>query len=343
MASRELPKGHRNLLVDPLWVERFISAGLAPGGTVLLEVLFFGETPHEEQIEPSPCSRRCIPGAISVHPSYFESEFDQSKYYPKYSSPEDGNLLPDVCLQAALAQLGITEHTQVVVYGKGVVSPMSACRALWALMYAGVKDTRLLDGGFAAWESHGGETACEPVHPVPVPCFSPPPSDIHESNSAARCICRKDFLATSSEVAAISRGGAPGTIVDVRKQGEYEGWLKDNYGFFSTAGHIPSAIYQGDWDELIDLETDKLCSLEVVEARWRSLGIIGEPKGEVSAGGPPVVFYCGTGWRSSIAFVLAYMMGWDAKNYDDGWYGWSVGIDMGDGRRVFPNTLEESG
>merc|ERR1712188_283341 len=37
----------------------------------------------------------------------------------------------------------------------------------------------------------------------------------------------------------------------------------------------------------------------------------------------PLIFYCGTGWRSSIAFFLAYLLGCESKNYDDGFYGWS--------------------
>jgi thiosulfate/3-mercaptopyruvate sulfurtransferase len=39
-----------------------------------------------------------------------------------------------------------------------------------------------------------------------------------------------------------------------------------------------------------------------------------------------VAFYCGTGWRSSLAFFFAYMMGWDRiSNFDSSWYEWSLG------------------
>ena len=41
-----------------------------------------------------------------------------------------------------------------------------------------------------------------------------------------------------------------------------------------------------------------------------------------------VSFYCGTAWRSSLAFLFAYMMGWeDISNYDGSWYEWSMGPD----------------
>jgi len=32
---------------------------------------------------------------------------------------------------------------------------------------------------------------------------------------------------------------------------------------------------------------------------------------------------CGTGWRSSVSFLIARLLGLRAKNYDDGFYGWS--------------------
>ena len=126
----------QTLLVDAPWLENLLAAGPMPNDKtcVILEVNFPEHDAFEAHGEPvvaSPRARRCIPGAISVHPSYFEAGFDESKYYPRYGCPEDGNLLPDDRLHAAIARLGITEDTMVVVYGKGAVAPMAACRALW--------------------------------------------------------------------------------------------------------------------------------------------------------------------------------------------------------------------
>ena len=72
------------------------------------------------------------------------------------------------------------------------------------------------------------------------------------------------------------------------------------------------------------MKTQKLRSVSEVKARWKLLGL--------HADRAPVIFYCGTGWRSSISFVLAHLMGWECKNYDDGWYGWSTGIPESDCR-----------
>ncbi len=38
-----------------------------------------------------------------------------------------------------------------------------------------------------------------------------------------------------------------------------------------------------------------------------------------------VVFYCGGGWRSSVAFFYAWLLGFEnVRNYSDGWSGWST-------------------
>lgn len=37
-----------------------------------------------------------------------------------------------------------------------------------------------------------------------------------------------------------------------------------------------------------------------------------------------IVFYCGTGWRASMAFFYAWLMGWERISvYDGGWFEWS--------------------
>jgi thiosulfate/3-mercaptopyruvate sulfurtransferase len=37
-----------------------------------------------------------------------------------------------------------------------------------------------------------------------------------------------------------------------------------------------------------------------------------------------IAFYCGTGWRASLAFFYAWLMGWERISvYDGGWFEWS--------------------
>jgi thiosulfate/3-mercaptopyruvate sulfurtransferase len=53
-----------------------------------------------------------------------------------------------------------------------------------------------------------------------------------------------------------------------------------------------------------------------IAAIWRAAGIRPDMH---------IAFYCGTGWRASMAFFYAWLMGWERISvYDGGWYEWSA-------------------
>nr|MBC8503423.1 rhodanese [Chloroflexota bacterium] len=96
-----------------------------------------------------------IPGALPMDLSLFENA-------------PDWNLCRDEDLLEALLSLGIASDTLVVLYGK---DPMAAARAAYILLYAGVEDVRILDGGFDAWKSFGGSIEVEVQQPTPIKSF----------------------------------------------------------------------------------------------------------------------------------------------------------------------------
>lgn len=277
-----------SLLVDSEW----ILENLQSPNLVILESLF----EDGDYVPSTTVSSKYIPGAISVHPSYFECGLDKSKYYPQYTCPADGNLLSDEDLHSAIMNLGINAKTIVVVYGKGYVPMMSSCRVAWSLMYAGVEDVKVLNGGFCAWVRFGGNTS-------DVPSILDPVSDFHGS-------CKPQYLAHTTDIQE-----GLGVLIDIRRWGEFSGTYDDTYPFFKQSGHIPEAVWGGNYDEYLD-EDGLLISLDTVRQKWTNLGI----REELSE---PLIFYCGTGWRSCVGFVLASDMGYNAKNYDDSFYGWS--------------------
>ena len=64
----------------------------------------------------------------------------------------------------------------------------------------------------------------------------------------------------------------------------------------------------------LDTEKRLRCAREITEF-WRLEGI---HPGQLSA------FYCGTGWRASLAFYCAWLMGWERICvFDGGWFEWS--------------------
>lgn len=292
-------------LVYPQWVKDLMDGKKPAGYTnkrfVILEARYTGfSTSQPGAIDKS---ANHIPGAVAIHPCYFESGHDESKYYPKYTTPDDGNLLPDEELQKAVAALGITHDTTVVVYGNGKIIPMTSGRVGWSLMVAGVSDVRILNGGITAWKKEGFPVTDTPAAIKPVASFG------------KSIPIRSDYLASTPYVREIAKGSNTGSVlVDVRAKAEVVG-EKCPYPFFDKAGHIPKSVWNGDYWALIDKHDDTWRSYTEIQHMWNKLGITDavEP-----------VFYCGTAWRSTVGFFHAWLMGYDRmKNYDDSFYGWS--------------------
>lgn len=80
-----------------------------------------------------------IPGAGYIDTNEVESE-------PLW------NKVSDAQLKALLAKQGIRHDTTVILYGRDVYA---AARVAQILLYAGVKDVRLLDGGWKSWSDAG--------------------------------------------------------------------------------------------------------------------------------------------------------------------------------------------
>ena len=80
-----------------------------------------------------------IPGAGYIDTNEVESE-------PLW------NKVSDAQLKAMLAKHGIRHDTTVILYGRDVYA---AARVAQIMLYAGVKDVRLLDGGWKTWSDAG--------------------------------------------------------------------------------------------------------------------------------------------------------------------------------------------
>lgn len=231
---------------------------------------------------------RMIPGARGVSTDVFEN------------GPPRWHLRPWPELRAAIGHSGIRASDTVVVYGEQTIA---AARVWWILHHAGVRDVRYLNGGAAAWRQAG--------YPL-VDAFRPAPPVVFEG------VPRSAALATTEQVrTALTRGV---TLADTRSLAEYRGETS-GYDYLRFAGRIPRAIHLGDADDRAGIYQEsggRLKPLAEIERRWRAHGIRREEGGEI-------IFYCGSGWRSSLAFLYAHALGFPRiRNYSDGWSGWST-------------------
>jgi thiosulfate/3-mercaptopyruvate sulfurtransferase len=219
--------------------------------------------------------------------------------------------------EAQLLAQGIRHDTTVVLYGRDMTA---AARAAVLLMYAGVNDVRLLDGGLTAWRAAGYPLETMPHRPVPVSDFGKMipghPEYIIDTEEA------KDLLSDTDTA-----------LVCVRSWAEYVG-ATSGYPYIKAKGRIAGALWghAGSVPRCLDHYRNidnTMRNYHEIATNWQSWGVTSDKR---------VAFYCGTGWRASEAFFSAYLMGWkQIAVYDGGWWEWSQDtsnpIACGDPRR----------
>jgi thiosulfate/3-mercaptopyruvate sulfurtransferase len=225
------------------------------------------------------------------------------------------NIYPDQYLLPGIAYMGIDKDTTVVVYGD---DQTAAARLVWTLLYAGVEDVRLMEGGYAAWETAGYEGSTEAGERTPVAEFDP---EVPGRSVAIN----PDYKSEIPYVRDVVNGvEADGVIVDIRTWDEYVGDSENGapYGYIPTYGRIPGALWgkagDGPWTMEAYVNSDNTLVAPVeIETFWTSQGITSDKA---------LSYYCGTGWRSSLAWFYGYMMGYERNyNFDSGWFEWSMG------------------
>ena len=236
-----------------------------------------------------------IPGAIHSNSDTYENGA------PRWF------LLPDAELYAAIGSMGITADTTVIVYSD---SRIFAARLWWILKYAGVNDVRFMNGGSQQWIINGYDTETTINYPVPT-TFS---GTTHP-----------EYLATTDYVFSLYTNTNATLIADVRSKDEYDG-LISGYSYVIAKGRIPNSVWASDGDDSSSVYNDNdgtLRSYTEVRDFWKGIGITST--GASNLFDKEVIFQCGSGYRSALTFLYAYMMGYDnIRNYSDGWEAWST-------------------
>jgi len=244
-----------------------------------------------------------IPGAIFLD-TYSIENGPNSEYGEGYKHPSEANVKPIPELQQFLGNMGISKDKTVIIYADDEIAMMTAGRVAWALLLAGV-DVRILNGGFQAWVKKGYPIETTPNPWVPVE-FGDSPGN-------------PQYLATMEDIRNVVNGTVTDVVIaDDRSWEEYIGDSNSYYPYFFALGRIPTAKWIGDWVELVRPDAQSLRTYTEVEANWRKAGFSPEKK---------IYFYCGTGWRSGLYTFYAYLLGWNAANYDGGWFEWTYYSD----------------
>jgi thiosulfate/3-mercaptopyruvate sulfurtransferase len=201
--------------------------------------------------------------------------------------------LPSVdSLRAVLERAGVSSGSHVVVYSS--LAPMAA-RAFFTLDYLGNVRVSFLDGGLTSWQ-RAGHTVTTAVASVRRGSFTPHP--------------RPDAVVDAAWVQAHTgtRGVA---LIDTRTDGEYAG-AGERHGM-PSAGHVAGAR-QLQWEQLFSnaraselLPRSELAKLYAARA----------------TSGDTVVTYCYVGYRASVTYMVARLLGYPTRLYDGSYEDWS--------------------
>lgn len=299
----ELPMSslaHYRRLVSAPWVKKLLTTGTAPEYHNTQFVIC-----HAHYRNPSAYDEGHIPGAIEIDTNTLES-------------PETWNRRSPEELKETLEQNGITSHTTVILYGRfsfpdnsqpfpgSSAGHLGAIRCAFIMMYAGVKDVRVLNGGLQSWVDAGLEVSTNTTPKKPVPDFG---ADIPQ--------CPQ--LAVDTPEAKLILEAPDKNLVSIRSWREFIGEVS-GYNYIEKKGRIPGAVFGNCGSDAYHMENYRNLDhttreYHEIEQIWAEAGITPDKHN---------AFYCGTGWRASEAFFNAWLMGWPRISvYDGGWFEWS--------------------
>ncbi|MEK7354616.1 MAG: rhodanese-like domain-containing protein [Chloroflexota bacterium] len=297
------PKGR--ILVSPQWVNAVINGTAAAtyknSKYIILEASW-GATSNGYKAGH-------IPGAYHFNTDNIETEANH------------WNIGPTDHVEDSLKATGITFDTMVIVYANGPQDISGASRVLFALIWAGVRDVRLLDGGLSTWKAAGYATETKKDKPTPVVEFG------------VAIPQHPEYIITAPQDVLKARQDPRFRLISIRSWDEFTG-KTSGYDYIKGAGEPDGAVWgrtvnRGGGDDGYLNADGTFKSFDLIEPMWAEGGIT---KDTVNS------FYCGTGWRATVPWLMAYVQGW--KNitlYDGGWYMWemdkSLPVQIGD-----PNT-----
>jgi thiosulfate/3-mercaptopyruvate sulfurtransferase len=237
----------------------------------------------------------------------------------RLEDPADWNRRSAEELHATLSSLGVSAGTTVVLYGRDTIGhanekwpgrragQIAATRAALILAYAGVRDVRVLDGGYDRWVLEGNPTETVNRVPTPVERFG---TEIPQ---------RPDFIVDIGEARSILESD-DAALVSVRSWREHIG-RTSGYNYIGPAGRIAGDVWGNCGSDAYHMQhyrnvDNTMRPYPEIAANWEAAGITPDKW---------VAFYCGTGWRAAETWFYAFLMGWPRiAVYDGGWFEWSA-------------------
>jgi thiosulfate/3-mercaptopyruvate sulfurtransferase len=238
-----------------------------------------------------------IPGAVNFPAlgNFFINLF--SKETPWMEVPEKSSLF------ATMGKAGITGDSIVVVVGRSA-GPMAvyaiadATRVAITLLYAGIENVAVLDGGYDKWASEGKQTSTQAVKPI---------SGTYDGDTDEGMFVTKEY---------VEKVMGKSVLIDARDSDSYFGLTQAPWE--KRGGHIPTAkLLSTPWLWKLVKNDKGVLTYGIYKdraaAREMASTVIGK---EVDK---EVIVYCGVGgYASTMYYVLTQVVGYKNVKIFDG-------------------------
>ena len=283
---------HAKRVVDPIVSTQWLADNMGSKNLVLLDVR-----------DPDTYKKGHIPKAVNFPGlgNFYVNLF--SKETPWMELPEKKALF------ANIGKAGITGNSIVVVVGR-TAGPMAvyaiadATRVAITLLYAGIGNVAVLDGGYDKWASEGKPMSAEPVEPN---------SGTYDGEIDNALFVTKKYV---EEVIGKS------VLIDAREPDSYFGLTQAPWE--KRAGHIPTAkLLSTPW--LWNLVKDK--NGVVTYGIYKDGNVVKEMASTVIGNDmdKEIIVYCGVGgYASTMYYMLTQVAGYkDVKIFDGSMQVWT--------------------
>ena len=210
----------------------------------------------------------------------------------EFGGEELGKLLSKENYQQIFSKLGITDESEVLVYGFTMPEQGfgDEARVLYTFSYAGFDNVKFIDGGFKQVEKLGFNKKYVPT------------TDRIDVSDVVRSEATQNEKAIYTDELLSKIGNTDVQIIDTRLEVEYNGRVI--YGE-NKAGHVPGAISL-PFNSLVD-SNGFLKSRAALEKYVTDKGL---DKNKLQ------VTYCTTGVRASYVAVILEELGFKVRNYE---------------------------
>jgi len=253
------------VFVSPEWIKSVMDGQQEDSKDYLILEAGWGEVADDKAYTDGH-----IPGAVHMNTDYVESD----EFWNIRSADEITELMK---------KYGITKDTTVITYGN---TPEIAAddRVATALLWAGVENVKVLNGGIDAWKKAGYELETTVNEPKAT-----------DKEFGVKIPAHPEYILSIDEVKDKLKNDKNFKLVSIRSRDEFEG-KTSGYGYIDRAGEPLGAIWGHDTDDGSYNNTDgTVVGIDKVNEYLKESGA--STDNEVS-------YYCGTGWGASIPFLF---------------------------------------